>query len=474
MIDFNQHRGKNDIFSMPFLGFIFKNTKFILFVRLFVLALFVYGVYLGYTVPEKENTFTKELFWGLFWSLFMVTTLATFGRIFCGICPHGFIGKYLTRYGLQKEMPSWLKNPWWGLMLLIIGWWAVSYTFPGFYRLPLVTAILFTALSLIAFVLYFLYKDMSYCKYVCPIGSVTKAYQRVSFTWLGSYKSDCSECKTFDCAKACPYNLKPFTFNNKNSMEDCSLCMECAESCEAIHFNIVPPARSLYSKLKNQKIEVWVFILITAAISVTMTFHHGLGRSGIAESLPWVMNAATLKQYIHLNGFDATGFFAFIYANIITLFLVTAGFYLASKVLRESFEKTFYTLGYALAPIFLIGGLSHLSQSFLTHEYADIVNGFIYGFNLPFEHVQNLASRRDKWLIALEFFKYASILWAFFILYKRVNLFKGSKKTKALAFSFASLFLVFFLSINLLRIYIAKTHPVQRHHAHMQHHTHKM
>ncbi|MDO8453644.1 MAG: ferredoxin, partial [Sulfurimonas sp.] len=77
MIEFKQNRDKNDIFNMPLIRFIFKNQKFITAVRVIVLALFAYGVYLGFAVPDKENSFTQELFWGLFWSLFMVVTLST-------------------------------------------------------------------------------------------------------------------------------------------------------------------------------------------------------------------------------------------------------------------------------------------------------------------------------------------------------------------------------------------------------------
>jgi len=458
MIEFKQNRDKNDIHGMPILGFIFKNQKFITAIRIVVLALFAYGVYLGFEDPGKENTFTRYLFWGLFWSLFMVVTLSTFGRIFCGICPHGFVGKYLTKYGLQKEMPSWLKNPWWGLGLIIIGWWAVYYMFPGFYRIPLVTAILFTVMTAIAFLLYYLYKDMSYCKYVCPIGSLTKAYHRISFTWLGSYKSDCSDCRTFDCATACPYNLKPFTFDKKNSMEDCSLCMECSTACDAISFKIVPPGKSLYKKFKIDKIEVWTFILITAAISISMSFHHGLGRSKIAESLPWSKTAEYFKTIFDFGSMDVVGLFAFLYANLITLALVFFGMFIASKALKSEFSKTFYTLGYAFAPIFIIGGLSHLLHSFFTHEYADIVNGFIYGFGLNIENVANLASRKDAWLSIFSYFPYIASLWAFYIMYKRVNLFNASKLAKSIAFFFASLLIIFYLSLNLFRIYAMFTY----------------
>ena len=470
MIETKEKRARNDIFGMPILGFIFGNKHFIMFIRLLVLALFCYGIFLGFVETSKENTFTKELFWGLFWALFMVVTLATFGRIFCGICPHGFVGKYISKFGLNKEMPSWLKNPWWGLMLLIIGWWAVSYSFPGFYRAPLVTAILFTAITAVAFLLFYLYKDMSYCKYICPIGSVTKAYHRVSSTWLASYKEDCSQCKTFECASACSYNLKPFTFNNKNSMQDCSLCMDCASACDAISFSLVKPSTSLYKKFKIDKIEVWTYILITAAITITMSFHHGLGRSPIAQEMPWVQTATYFETLFDFGALDSVGLFAFLYAIGVTLFLVYLGMYIASKALKAEFSKTFYTLGYAFAPLFIIGGLSHLLHSFFTHTYADIANGFIYGFALDIEQVQNLATRKDAWLAIFGVFKYLAAFWAFYIMYKRVNLFEASKKAKTIAFFFASLLIIFYLSLSLSRLFIAKAqHHGSGMHKHSSH-----
>lgn len=56
---------------------------------------------------------------------------------------------------------------------------------------------------------------MAYCKYICPIGTVTKVFSKVGFTKLETYKSECQSCRTFDCAKACSYDLKPFTFEKR-------------------------------------------------------------------------------------------------------------------------------------------------------------------------------------------------------------------------------------------------------------------
>ena len=463
-----QKRDRNDIFGWPVVGFLFKNKTFLLGLRIAVFALFLYGVVYGYMYQGEENIFTRYLFWGLFWSFFMVVTLGSMGRIFCGICPHGFIGKYLTKWGLKKEMPKWMKNPWIGLMLIVIGWWAVYYAAPGFYKSPLATAIFFTVLTLLAFVIFFVYKDMGYCKSICPIGSLTKAYGRVSFMWLGAYKENCGECKSFDCAKACSYNLKPFTFDNKKSMGDCSLCMDCADACEGISFKVKKPSYSLFEKFSYDKIEVWTFILITAAITMTMSFHHALGRLAIADSFPWVRTAEFFNGFVNFGTLDAVGIFAFLYATAVTLALVYGGMFVAAKVLKAEFKTTFYTLGYAFAPLFIIGGLGHLWESFFLHTYANIANGFIQGFGLDVEKVENLATRKDAWTHYFTLFNYIAVIWALLIMGSRVKRFEAGKGAKVLAFFAASALILFYLWLNVYKVYAFAEYGMKRsgHHGH--------
>ena len=462
MIKFKQNRDKNDIYSIPILSLIFKNQKVIKTVQLLVLSLFIYGVYMGFYEPTKENIFTKYLFWGLFWSLFIILSITSFGRIFCGICPHGFLGKYITKFGLKKEMPTFLKNRFIGILILFFGWWAIFYAVPDFWRIPLATAWLFTALTIFAFIMYYLYKDMSYCKYICPIGTLMKSYSKISPTFLNTYKDDCSSCKTFDCATRCPYNLKPFTFNKKNTMEDCTLCMECSDACDAVAFSIVKPSKTLFQKFKAQKAEVWTFILITAAISITMGFKHGLGRTAIANDLIWNKTTIFAKNYIDFGIVDATGLFTFIYACIFSITIVYIGMFIAHKLLNDTFEKTFYTLGYSFAPIFIIGALAHLISAFATHNYAAIVNGFIYGFGLNIDYVNNLAQRKESWLIFLNVIPYIAVVWGYFILVKRLKLFKASKIRKIFAFIFASSLISFYLGLQIYTGYVFKTYGVKK------------
>lgn len=446
-------RDNSDIFNRPILGFLFKNPKFLLSIRIIVLAIFLYAVYYGFSVPTKENIFTGAVFWGLFWALFMVSTLPTFGRIFCGICPHGFVGKYITKFGLKRNIPKWLQNRYIGIFLLVVGWWEIYYTFPGFWKSPLATAGMFGGMTILAFLFYYLYKDMSYCKYICPIGSMCRAYDKLSFTKLETYTDTCKECRTFECAKACPYDLNPFTFAKKNSMDDCTLCMECANSCEAVKFKFTKPSQKLFGKFKTLKEEVWVYILILASIPVTMTFAHGLDRSAIADSMIWNQTAT----FLGLDGYG--GMFAFLYAILLTSFFAIVGLFLASKVLKKDYTNTFLTLGYAYAPLFILGSLGHTLETFFIKDYQTIIQGFAQAFGLG-ANISSLAKRGDAWLNYLGLLKWVGIIWTLILLYIRLKLIESTRIRKVFAYIFASLLIVFFVGVNLYRGYVFSKYGV--------------
>jgi len=439
-------RDAQDIFNKPILGFLFKNKHFIVTLRIAVTLLFFYALLYGFLHSTKENLFTSAVFWGVFWALFMVVTLPTFGRVFCGICPHGFLGKYITKFGRKKTMPKWMQNRYIGIMILVLGWWGIYYTFDGFWKSPFNTAMMFGVLTLFSFVLYYLYKDMSYCKYICPIGTLTRAYDKLSFTKLETYTDQCKECRSFECADACPYALKPFTFAKKNQSDDCTLCMECAHACEAVKFSFTKPAQQLGEKLKILPAEVWTYILIFASIPVSMGFAHALNRSAIADGLPWNKTAMILGLEEYAGGF------AFLYALFFSIFFAVLGLYLASKVLQKEYKTVFTTLGVAFIPLFIFASLGHTLESFFLRGYEKIVEGFAQGFGIAAD-VDSLAKRGDGWLHYFSLFKWIGVVWAFLLLYKRMKLIESSKMRKLLGYFFASFMILFYIALNLFIAY---------------------
>lgn len=458
-----QKRSWNDLFKAPLLKFFFKNKAFLLALRLVVLGLFIYALVLGFMKPTvEENSYTTALFWSLFWPFFVVVSLSTFGRLFCGICPHGFVGKYLTRFGFQKEMPKWLKNPMIGVFLLFFGWWGVYYIYPTLYKTPLSSALFFTVMSLVAFGFFIAFKEMAYCKYICPVGTMMRVFSKVSFTWLGTYHGSCQNCDTFECAKACPYALKPFSFDKKASMGDCTLCMECAQVCESVSFKVTKPSSSLFKKFQFSSAEIWAVLLITSAITITMGFHHALSRVAISDSYFWVQIGKWLEQSIGIHGVDYVGVSALMCAVIFTFSLAIGGMYLASKLLHAEFKATFFTLSYAFIPLFIIGGLSHTYEFFFTHHYSTILNGFINGFNLDIATIEPLATKKDAWLKIFRVMNYIAVIWALVILAKRLSFFNASFAKKIGAFIVASLLIQFYLGLNLYRGYAFATYGAKK------------
>lgn len=128
-------KSRRDLFSFALFNFLFKNKMFLFLLRLTISFLFFYAIFLGFLYPTKEqNLFTTALFWSLFWSFFMVLSLSTLGRVFCGICPHGFIGKFITKIGLKRKIPKALANPFIGLGVILFGYWMIVFLFGNLFN----------------------------------------------------------------------------------------------------------------------------------------------------------------------------------------------------------------------------------------------------------------------------------------------------------------------------------------------------
>lgn len=468
-------RKRGDLFSFSLFNFLFKNKTFLFLLRITITFLFFYAIFLGFLYPTKEeNLFTTALFWSLFWSFFMVLSLGTLGRVFCGICPHGFLGKYITKFGLKKKIPKKLANPFIGLGVILIGYWLMIFLFPGIYSAPYNTAIFFTILTLLSFVVYYIYDDMAYCKYICPLGTVTKAFSKVGFTKLETYNEGCSSCKTFDCAKACTYDLKPFTFAKKNSMEDCTLCMDCATSCENVAFNLKKPSSTLFGKFKTQKVEVWTILILTAILSFSMTFKHALNRTAISDDFIWNKISVYLKSMINSDFINIDGLSVLFFSIFFVITLNIIGMFIASKIMKLEYQKTFYTLSYAIAPLFIIGGLSHILEFFFIHNASTLVNGFNQAFFLGLEKMQPLVSRKEPWLLVFKIFTHLAYIWAFILMAYRLKLLDTKKSLKIFAYPFVSIVIIAYMALTFYTGYVFKTYGAKKtshNHSAMQHKT---
>jgi hypothetical protein len=451
MVDHIQRSG-NDLFGWPIVSALFKNRKVLFAVRTLAAFLFVSALWFGLQYPaEADNPYTTAIFWSLFWPFFMIVSIVLIGPGFCGVCPHGVLGRFLARFGTKKEMPSWLKYRGIGLGILIAVYWIPVYLFPGLLKTPWVAAALFLGLTLLALFAFSRYKNMAYCTYLCPLGSVTKSYGKLGMVRLQTYQEACRECKTFDCAKACESGLQPYLFEKKNSMRDCTLCMDCAQACEAVSFKLVPPGKGLTGAVKDRhNMHTFVFIALLAVITVTMRFHHGLGHSPVKTQTPWYHAGQALAAYLPA-GVDWVGFAALGMALASTLLFVLGGYAVAARLLNRPFKAFLHENSYALAPMMIIGTLSHVGSFFFIHYASDLANAWYWLIGSA-ETMKPLASMRDGWVHLFSLFGYIGAAWSAVILYRRLGDYGATFGKRAAAFFVSGSMIWFYLGLMVLQI----------------------
>ena len=446
-------RDKNDLFAYRWGERFFKHPKTLFFVRSVALGLFVYALVYGFVHPKSnENLFTPALFWSFFWPFFMFLSLPTLGAYFCSICPLAFVGKkIIKRKGKALKMPKALKNPYISLGVVLGVYWGLFYAFPSIFAEPIAVAFFYTFFTLLAFTFYFLFKDMSYCAYICPISAIRNAFSRVSFMWLGSYESACATCHTYECAKACEFNQSPFLFNRNNSMGDCTLCMDCANACAAIGYKFKGFGFSLSKPIRRPRaVDVWTYLLLFAFMTLTMKLTTELNRGPAADWMPWIWAARGMAKLFPHSPLDFTAIFTLMTAVALTLWLVYVGFKKASEALGVTMSRLFVDVGYGYAPLALVASIGMALVSFFTRYFDHVVNGFIQAFHLPFHYIAPLAPPDAPWLRYFGVFDYIAVAWTLLLLSRRIGLAapNASRHAKMAAWGWLALLPLGYLALN--------------------------
>lgn len=245
----------------------------------------------------------------------------------------------------------------------------------------------------------------------------------MGFAQLQTDQSRCATCRSFDCVKACEWKLKPYLFEQKNNMQDCTLCMDCAHSCSAVQWSLIPPVSMLAQPAKQlQRMTVWVFLTLLTVITMTMRFHHALGHSPLKAQLPWVQMGHWLDGVMPgWLGIDWVGFSALFMATVFTFTLVMGGYWLAARLARVQFWQVFDHAGLSLGALMLIGALNHVGSFFFLHYAPDLINAF-YWLTGQAQTAAPLASyRTDAWLRLFNLFNVLAVVVAAWILYRQLQ-----------------------------------------------------
>ncbi len=214
-----------------------------------------------------------------------VLALLVCGNLFCMSCPFTLpreLAKWvLRRLGMQQMIwPRALRNKWLPVGLVAVFFWA--YEAFDLWNSPARTAAIVLAYFVTAFAVDAVFRDASFCKYVCPLGQFNFVSSLLSPVEVAPRSLEtCGGCETRDCIaghgdartgvgyqRGCELHL--FLPEKQGNM-DCTLCMDCVKACphdnvglfaqapalQLVQLSVADPQRSAVGRYR-QRLDIGV------------------------------------------------------------------------------------------------------------------------------------------------------------------------------------------------------------------------
>ncbi len=337
--------------------------------NLFLFYLFLIAGFWG--TPVGNRNIIIVFVWILWWFVLIAVMVPLGSRSWCTMCPLPFFGDWLQRravvkvrsgkspgtenrfFGLQKRWPKRLSNIW----LQNFGFLLLATISALLVTRPVVSAVVFGVLILLAAGLALVYRLRTFCNYVCPISGFLSLYAMTSTLELRSTDKDvCLKCKSKSCIRgsekgwACPWNIYMGKLDRNNY---CGFCFECVKSCP--HDNISLFARPFGTSdvtLRGYD-EVW-----KACIMLMLAFSYSIVLLG-----PW----GRLKDWANVSEkHDWPGFALFAGSQaLLALVIFPALYYLSVRVAKWyaradaiPTKELFLKYAYMLVPMGLLAWIA--------------------------------------------------------------------------------------------------------------------
>lgn len=237
----------------------------------------------------------NTLVWAAWWPGLLILFFFV-GRLWCTVCPISSVGRIFRLLGsLKRTPPASIKNhtSWIMAVLFLIIVWA-EHVF-HMTRSPSATGILLLSLMSMPILFCLLFQRETWCRYLCPMGSLAAGYSVCSTVQVHANPNVCaSQCTSHDCFKGsetepgCPVYHHPLYIRDAHL---CKLCFTCLRSCphQSARVYLRPPLQSVWRLSELGKALV-PFALVVFFLSIVLLS---------SQKLPW---SATFGAFTLLTG----------------------------------------------------------------------------------------------------------------------------------------------------------------------------
>jgi cytochrome c oxidase assembly factor CtaG/polyferredoxin len=367
-----------DVLRVPLLGRFLKWRYARVALQLPLLLLASVVIYDGLHGPQVAAMNLAGVLPWIHWRGLVVVGLLAAGNVFCMGCPF-----LLPRTVARRFLPagwSWprrLRSKWLAVVLIVVFLWA--YEAFALWDRPWMTACLALGYFGAAFVVDGLFRDASFCKYLCPIGQFNFVQSLVSPLHVQARDpAVCASCRTKDCIRGrdgipgCELQL--FLPRKAGNM-DCTTCLDCVHACP--HDNVgliaVTPGAELWSDRQRSGIGRFVRRPDIAVLVIVLVFGAFANAAGMVGPVVEAQEQLAGRVGIRSPLLVTTVFY--LLAVVALPFLAVGSAAALCRWWGRSRAGAFETAtryAYALVPLGFGMWLAHYSYHFLT-SYDTVV-----------------------------------------------------------------------------------------------------
>jgi ferredoxin len=344
--------------------------------------------------PVGNRNIAIVFIWILWWFV-LIGILVPFGsRVWCTMCPMPFFGDWFQRralikvregkaaggiknkmFGQHKKWPKALSNIW----MQNIGFLALCTFSAILVTRPLVTSTVLAGITLFATVLAMIYRQRTFCTYLCPVSGFLSLYSMTSTVELRSADLDvCQKCKTKSCRTgnedgwACPWFLYMGKLDRNNY---CGFCMECVKSCpnDNIALNLRPFAADMNIKGYDEAWKGFIMLALAMAYSVIL-----LGPNGQVKD--W----ANVAEVGNWSGFGIYTVILWLSALVVLPAIFYAFTWIARRLVGQvevPMKSVFLGYSYMLVPLGLLAWIAFsVPLIFVNGSYIAVVASDPFGW----------------------------------------------------------------------------------------------
>ena len=272
--------------AIPLLGRLVRRRWFQFVFVLPGLAFFLLFIIAGcWGSPIGNRNIVITFVWILWWFV-LITVLLPFGsRIWCMACPFPFFGEWLQRKRLLTVRPD-VRSMWRGYKkwpARFANIWAQNILFLGLCTIsavlvtrPVTTAVVLLGLVLTATVLAAVFRQRSFCNYLCPVSGFLSLYAMAAVVEVRARdQAVCRDCRSKSCAAGgasgwgCPWACNPGRLERNNY---CGMCMECIKTCpnDNMTINLRPFCADTRIKSADEAFKALIMVSVALVYSVTL------------------------------------------------------------------------------------------------------------------------------------------------------------------------------------------------------------